>query len=116
MFWVAGFDLLYACQDVMFDRAVGLHSFPRHFGIAATLWTSVALHIVMLGLLLGVTRLEHLGWLAFLGLGAMVALLAYEHALVRPTDLSRLNAAFFTLNGYISVLFFLTWTADILIH
>lgn len=116
MFWVAGFDLLYACQDVEFDQTVGLHSFPRHFGIAATLYTSVALHVGMLGLLVRVARLEHLGWLAYAGVGAVAVLLAYEHALVKPSDLSQLNAAFFTLNGYISVLFFVTWTGDIMMH
>ncbi len=114
--WVAGFDLIYACQDVEFDRREGLKSFPSRFGIAAALRGSAALHLLMLGLLIAVARVEHLGWLAGLGLALVALLLAYEHRLVKPTDLSRLNAAFFTLNGYISVLLFVTWAADIFIH
>jgi 4-hydroxybenzoate polyprenyltransferase len=113
--WVAGFDIIYACQDVEFDRVQGLYSLPRRFGIHAALVLSAALHVVMLALLLVVSRLEGLGWLALVGLVGVAALLAYEHALVKPSDLSRVNAAFFTVNGYISVLFFLTWAADILL-
>jgi 4-hydroxybenzoate polyprenyltransferase len=113
--WVAGFDIIYACQDVGFDREHGLDSFPRRYGIPAALHASVALHVVMLALLLAVARMEHLGWIAVAGLVAVAALLAYEHALVKPSDLSRVNAAFFAVNGYISVLFFVTWAADILL-
>jgi 4-hydroxybenzoate polyprenyltransferase len=116
MFWVAGFDLIYACQDVDFDRTQGLRSVPARFGVRAALWLSALLHVVMLGLLVTVARMENLGWLAFLGLAAVAALLAYEHGLVRPSDLSRLNAAFFNINGYVSVLFFATWAADVLVH
>jgi 4-hydroxybenzoate polyprenyltransferase len=112
--WVAGFDIIYACQDVEFDRAAGLHSLPKHFGIAAALYASSVLHVVMMALLIVVARLENLGWVAGIGLIAVAALLAYEHALVKPSDLSRVNAAFFTINGYISLLFFVTWAADIL--
>ena len=112
--WVAGFDIIYACQDVEFDRASGLHSLPQHFGITTALYTSAGLHVVMMALLIVVTRLENLGWIAGIGLLAVAALLAYEHALVKPRDLSRVNAAFFTINGYISLLFFVTWAADIL--
>ena len=113
--WVAGFDIIYACQDVDFDREQGLDSLPRRYGIPAALCASAALHLAMLALLLGVARMEHLGWMALAGLVAVAALLAYEHALVKPSDLSRVNAAFFTVNGYISVLFFSTWAADILL-
>ncbi len=116
MLWVAGFDIIYACQDVEFDHALGLHSIPHRYGIRAALYTSAALHVVMLGLLVVVARMEGLGWIALAGLAAVAALLAYEHSLVKPHDLSRVNAAFFTVNGYISVLFFLTWAADILVH
>jgi 4-hydroxybenzoate polyprenyltransferase len=116
MLWVAGFDILYACQDVDFDRQHGLESIPCRFGVPAALYTSVALHILMLGLLVAVARMENLGWVAGIGLAAVAALLAYEHALVKPFDLSRINAAFFTVNGYISLLFFATWAADIWIH
>jgi 4-hydroxybenzoate polyprenyltransferase len=114
--WVAGFDMIYACQDVEFDHALGLHSIPRRYGIAAALYASAALHGVMLVLLVVVARMEHLGWIAALGLAAVAGLLAYEHAIVKPSDLSRVNAAFFTVNGYIGLLFFVTWGADILIH
>jgi 4-hydroxybenzoate polyprenyltransferase len=114
--WVAGFDLIYACQDVEFDHSIGLHSFPQRFGIAAALYASVALHLAMLALLVEVARLEHLGWIAFAGLGVVVVLLAYEHSLVKPSDLSRINAAFFTINGYVSILFFVAWAADLVMR
>lgn len=116
MFWVAGFDLIYACQDVEFDRHKGLFSVPARFGIRTALWLSGILHVVMMVLLVAVARMEGLGWLAFVGLALVAILLAYEHGLVRPSDLSRLNAAFFNINGYVSVLFFVTWAADVLIH
>ncbi len=115
-FWVGGFDLIYACQDEEFDRKVGIHSLPQRYGIRAALVASAVSHAGMLGLLLVVARMEHLGWLALGGLAAVAILLAYEHTLVRPSDLSRLNAAFFTVNGYIGVLFFVTWAADLLKH
>jgi 4-hydroxybenzoate polyprenyltransferase len=114
--WVAGFDIIYACQDVEFDHALGLHSLPRRYGICAALYASAALHVVMLALLIVVARMENLGWIAAAGLAAVAALLAYEHALVKPSDLSRVNAAFFTVNGFVSLLFFFTWAGDILIH
>jgi len=114
--WVAGFDIIYACQDIEFDHSVGLHSVPKKFGIAAALYASAALHVLMLALLVVVARMSGLGWIALVGLVAVAALLAYEHLLVKPSDLSRLNAAFFTINGYISVLFFLTWAAAILVR
>lgn len=116
MFWVAGFDLIYACQDVEFDRQKGLFSVPARFGIRTALWLSGILHVAMMVLLITVAHTEGLGWLAFVGLGLVAILLAYEHGLVRPSDLSRVNAAFFNINGYVSVLFFATWAADVLIH
>ncbi len=116
MFWVAGFDVIYACQDVEFDHSLGLHSIPRRYGIRAALWISALLHVGTLALLIAVARLENLGWIAAAGLAVVAALLAYEHSLVKPADLSRVNAAFFTVNGFISILFFLTWAADILLH
>jgi len=116
MLWVAGFDVIYACQDVEFDHALGLHSIPRRYGIRAALYASAALHIGTLLLLVTVARMENLGWIALAGLVAVATLLAYEHSLVKPHDLSRVNAAFFTVNGYISILFFLTWGTDILSH
>jgi 4-hydroxybenzoate polyprenyltransferase len=115
-FWVGGFDLIYACQDIDFDRRTGIHSVPQRFGVAPALYGSIACHIAMVALLGEVIRLEHLGWLAVAGLFLMAALLVYEHWIVRPHDLSRLNAAFFNVNGYISLLFFFTWGADLLIR
>ena len=114
--WVAGFDIIYACQDVEFDHSLGLHSIPKRYGIRAALWISELLHVGTLALLIAVARMEHLGVIALAGLAAVAVLLAYEHALVKPTDLSRVNAAFFTINGFISILFFLTWAADLLSH
>jgi len=115
-FWVGGFDLIYACQDIDFDRRVGIHSVPQRFGVAPALYGSIVCHLAMVALLIAVIRLENLGWLAMVGLALMAALLAYEHWIVRPSDLSRLNAAFFNVNGYISLLFLVTWGADLLIH
>ncbi len=115
-FWVGGFDLIYACQDIDFDRQFGIHSVPRHYGIAVALWASAAAHVAMVALLVAVARMEHLGWIALAGVLLMTALLVYEHAIVKPSDLSRLNAAFFNVNGYISLLFFAAWAADLLIH
>jgi 4-hydroxybenzoate polyprenyltransferase len=116
MLWVAGFDLIYACQDVEFDRQKGLFSVPARFSIRVALWLSAMLHIAMMALLVTVARIESLGWLAFGGLGLVALLLAYEHGLVRPSDLSRVNAAFFNINGFVSVLFFVTWAGDVLMH
>jgi 4-hydroxybenzoate polyprenyltransferase len=114
--WVAGFDIIYACQDVEFDRVQRLRSFPERYGIRAALGASAGLHAVMLALLVVVAHMERLGWVALAGLVVVAALLAYEHSLVKPHDLSRLNAAFFTVNGYISLLFFCSWAAALLIH
>jgi 4-hydroxybenzoate polyprenyltransferase len=114
--WVAGFDIIYACQDVDFDRHHGLESIPCRFGVPAALYTSAALHVIMLALLVVVVQMEKLGWVASLGVLVVAVLLAYEHALVKPSDLSRVNAAFFTVNGYIGLVFLATWAADIYIH
>jgi 4-hydroxybenzoate polyprenyltransferase len=114
--WTAGFDIIYACQDVEFDHALGLHSVPKRYGITAALYSSAILHVLMFVLLLVIARREHLGWMAMAGLVVVAILLAYEHALVKPSDLSRVNAAFFNVNGYVSVLFFVSWAADILSH
>ncbi len=114
-FWVAGFDVIYACQDFDFDRSYGLHSLPRHLGISAALWIARFFHLVMLGLLVALVAVFGLGKLAVVGVLAVAALLAYEHSLVRHDDLSRLNAAFFTMNGVIAVVFFLFVAADTLL-
>jgi 4-hydroxybenzoate polyprenyltransferase len=112
-FWTAGFDMIYSCQDYDFDTAEGLWSVPRVLGIAGALRFARLLHMAMVLSLVALIRSLHLGLLAFAGVAAILALLVYEHSLVKPNDLSRVNAAFFTMNGYVSVLFFLFWAADI---
>jgi len=115
-FWVAGFDILYACQDFDFDRDTGLHSIPRHIGIPAALWIARAFHLIMLILLVVLIPAFALGKLALVGVIAVMLLLLYEHSLVKPTDLSKLNAAFFTMNGVISVVFAAFIAADLLLR
>jgi 4-hydroxybenzoate polyprenyltransferase len=112
-FWTAGFDIIYACQDYEFDGAEGLFSIPRRLGIPRALTVARGLHILMVLCLAALVRDLHSGVLAVAGIGAIVALLAYEHSLVKPHDFSRVDAAFFTMNGYVSVLFFFFWAADI---
>jgi 4-hydroxybenzoate polyprenyltransferase len=115
-FWVAGFDILYACQDFQFDRDAGLHSIPRYLGIARALWIARAFHLIMLLLLIALLPAFALGKLAIAGVIAVAVLLFYEHSLVKPDDLSKLNAAFFTMNGVISVVFVLFIAADLLLR
>jgi 4-hydroxybenzoate polyprenyltransferase len=115
-FWVAGFDVLYACQDFDFDRDHGLHSIPRHLGIPASLWIARIFHLIMLILLIALLPAFALGKLAIAGVAAVFILLLYEHSLVSSNDISRLNAAFFTMNGVISVVFALFIGADLLLH
>ena len=112
-FWTAGFDVIYSCQDYEFDVNAGLFSLPRRFGIAGALWIARLFHLGMVACLLALAWSFALGWLALAGIGAIVLLLLYEHSLVKADDLSRVDAAFFTVNGYVSVLFFLFWAADI---
>ena len=114
--WVGGFDMLYSCQDAAHDREVGLNSIPATFGIAGAFWTARLLHILMLGLSAWLIHLFGLGVIAWVGMVIVAALLAYEHAIVSPTDLSRMNAAFFTMNGVISIVFFVFVAADVLLH
>jgi 4-hydroxybenzoate polyprenyltransferase len=111
-FWTAGFDIIYSCQDYEFDVNAGLFSLPRRLGIAGALWIARLLHVAMIACLLLLVRDFQLGWLSLAGVGAVAALLIYEHSLVKASDLSRVNAAFFTVNGYVSVLFLLFWAAD----
>lgn len=115
-FWVGGFDVLYACQDFDFDREAGLHSIPRYCGIPGALWIARAFHAIMVGLLVALVISFGMGMLAMCGVAAVVLLLLYEHSLVKSDDLSKLNAAFFTMNGIISVLFFVFVAADLLIR
>lgn len=116
MFWTAGFDVIYACQDYQFDCEEGLFSIPRRFGIPGALTIARILHICMIACLLCLVFSFHLAALSFAGIGVVVGLLVYEHGLVKPNDLSRVNAAFFTVNGYVSLVFFAFWAADILLH
>jgi 4-hydroxybenzoate polyprenyltransferase len=116
LLWVGGFDVLYACQDFEHDRAAGLHSVPQAFGLEGAFWIARAMHLGMLVLLVWLTRLFGLGTLSMVGVGAVAALLLYEHSIVSPHDLRRMNAAFFTLNGVISVVFFGFFAADVLLH
>jgi 4-hydroxybenzoate polyprenyltransferase len=115
MLWTAGFDVLYACQDFDFDRREGLHSIPARFGIAQSLWISRALHAAAFGMLVALYFLTSLGMLAIIGVIATGALLIYQHTLVRATDLSRLNAAFFTTNAFVSVILLLTFGSAVFI-
>ena len=115
-FWVGGFDVIYACQDYEFDRSHDLHSMPRHLGIHAALWIARLFHIFMLGLLIALIVAFGLGKLAAAGVVVVALLLAYEHSLMRHDDLSKLNAAFFTMNGVISVVFFVFVAGDLLIR
>jgi 4-hydroxybenzoate polyprenyltransferase len=115
-FWVAGFDVIYSCQDHEYDCNHGLHSLPRYLGIKNALVIARLFHLVMLGLLIALVVTFGLGKLAVVGVLAVAALLLYEHALVRHDDLSKLNAAFFTMNGVISVVFFLFVAADRLVR
>jgi 4-hydroxybenzoate polyprenyltransferase len=116
MFWTAGFDVIYACQDFEFDCREGLCSIPRRFGLAGALLIARGLHLAMIACLVMLVLAFHLSALSWLGIAAVVVLLIYEHRLVTPHDFSRVNAAFFTVNGYVSILFFAFWAADILMH
>jgi len=109
--WVGGFDVLYACQDVDFDRRAGLFSVPKRFGIATALLIARVMHIGVVALFAWLAASFSLPWPAWLGIAVVAALLAYEHSLVKADDLSRLDAAFFAMNGYISISFLLFWGA-----
>jgi 4-hydroxybenzoate polyprenyltransferase len=115
-FWVAGFDVLYSCQDCEFDQQYGLHSIPRYTGIPTALWIARLFHLLMLMLLVSCVLVFSLGKLALVGVLVVALLLAYEHSLVSADNLSKLNAAFFTMNGVISVVFFLFIAGDLLLR
>jgi 4-hydroxybenzoate polyprenyltransferase len=116
LLWVAGFDVLYACQDFEHDRKVGLNSVPQAFGVATAFWIARAMHLGMLLLLCWLMVLFGLGKVAVLGVVLVALLLLYEHSIISPKDMRRMNAAFFTLNGVISVVFFGFVAADILLR
>jgi len=109
--WVGGFDVLYACQDVDYDRSADLFSVPKRFGIARALLIARAMHVGVVAMLASLAASFALPWPAWVGIAVVAALLAYEHSLVKADDLSKLDAAFFAVNGYISLLFLLFWGA-----
>jgi 4-hydroxybenzoate polyprenyltransferase len=111
--WVAGFDIFYALQDVDFDRTRGLHSLPVRLGVNRAILLGKLLHGGMIGLLLLLPLGLPLGWLYYAGVAVVSGLIAYEHQLVKPDDLSKLDAAFFNMNGYISVTIFVFTLADV---
>jgi len=111
--WVGGFDVLYACQDCDHDRSAGLHSLPQAVGIPAAFWAARIMHLLMLALLAWFAYLFHFQAAGWLGIAAVGLLLAYEHAIVSPRDLRRLNAAFFTMNGVIAMVFLAFVAADL---
>ena len=115
LFWTAGFDIIYACQDFEFDRKNRLHSIPARFGIRRALWFSSALHLITVSILVGLAVLPNLGVLYLIGVGVVTLILIYEHAIVSPNDLSRVNLAFFTLNGMVSLALSALSVADLLI-
>ncbi|HET6220336.1 MAG TPA: UbiA-like polyprenyltransferase [Acidobacteriaceae bacterium] len=115
LFWVGGFDVLYACQDMAHDRDSGLKSIPQTWGIQAAFWIARGMHLVMMGLLCWLLKLFALNAIAWVGVEAVGILLVYEHLIISPTDLRRLNAAFFTMNGIISMVFFFFVAAALLL-
>ncbi len=110
--WIGGFDMLYACQDIDFDRQYGLHSIPAERGAAFALALAKICHALMMGLLVGLGWVMGLGWPYWLALGITAALLTWEHSLVKPDDLSRINLAFFNMNSYIAITLMLGVVVD----
>ena len=115
LLWTAGFDIIYACQDFDFDRNHRLHSIPAKFGIRPALWISSVLHVVMVAVLIGVALLADLGVIYLVGVGVVIIILIYEHAIVKPNDLSRVNLAFFTLNGVVSLVLMALSVVDMIL-
>lgn len=113
--WIGGFDLIYACQDVTFDRQEGLQSIPARFGVKSALWLSTICHILVVPLLVLLGILVELSWPYWIGLIPAIGLLAWEHILVRPEDLSQINIAFFNINSYISITLFVSILAALYI-
>jgi 4-hydroxybenzoate polyprenyltransferase len=116
MLWTAGFDVLYACQDYEFDLKTGLHSIPRRFGIANSLWIARVFHLCAFLALLTLYWITQLGVVALVGVLATGVLLVYQHRLVRADDLSKLNAAFFTTNAFVSIILFVTFGGSVLVR
>jgi 4-hydroxybenzoate polyprenyltransferase len=112
-FWTAGFDILYACQDTEFDREKGLHSIPSRFGVARALWIARAFHVVTAAGLVAIWWMADLNWIYLIGLAISYVVLFYEHILVKPGDLSRINTAFMTMNGILSMVMFTFTLIDV---
>jgi 4-hydroxybenzoate polyprenyltransferase len=115
LFWVTGFDVIYACQDVAFDRAHRLHSVPGRLGVKNALRFAAACHAAMVACLVALGAVYPLGGVYFVGVAAVAGLLVFEHAIVRPDDLSRVNAAFFYVNIVVSTLLLAVGVADLLV-
>jgi 4-hydroxybenzoate polyprenyltransferase len=113
--WIGGFDLIYACQDAEIDRVIGVHSVPARWGVATALRASSATHVVTFGLLVWWGVLADYGWLWYAGLVFTAAAFAYEHAIVRPDDLSRVNRAFFVTNGFVGLALLVFAVADLVV-
>lgn len=113
LMWTAGFDVMYACQDYEFDRKAGLRSIPARFGIARSLWIARLFHFQAFIVLLLLYLVSGLGWIALIGVGAVALLLIYQHMLVKASDLSRMNAAFFTTNAFVSIILFASFGAGV---
>ena len=116
LMWTAGFDVLYACQDFEFDRKAGLRSIPARFGIKNSLWIARLFHLQAFFVLVLLYFVAELGWVSLIGVAAVGVLLIYQHTLVKPNDLSRMNAAFFTANAFVSVILFLTFGGAVFIN
>jgi 4-hydroxybenzoate polyprenyltransferase len=108
LFWVAGFDIFYSCQDAAHDREAGLYSIPSRFGVPTAFWIARGMHAATLALFAWLVSLFALGPAGWVGVALVAAVLVYEHAIISPRDLSRINAAFFTLNGVVSIIFFIS--------
>jgi 4-hydroxybenzoate polyprenyltransferase len=114
--WIGGFDLIYACQDVDVDRRIGVHSVPARYGVPFALRLSTVVHVVTFLLFVWFGALVQLGWLWWIGLVFAAVAFGYEHAIVRPTDLSRVNRAFFTANGFVGIVLFLFALLDLVLR
>ncbi len=115
LMWTAGFDVLYACQDFEFDKKAGMRSIPARFGIKNALWIARIFHVQAFFVLILLYLVTGLGWLALVGVLTVGGLLVYQHMLIKPNDLSRMNAAFFTTNAFVSVILFLTFGGAVLL-
>ena len=114
--WIGGFDLIYACQDAEIDRQIGVHSVPARYGVRFALNASTIAHVITFGLFVWYGAWVGLGWLWWLGLAVTAVAFVYEHAIVRPTDLSRVNRAFFTANGFVGIALFVFALGDLLVR